>query len=39
MRRRLPHGPHFVEHGGESGFGDLPGGFGARQSSADDVNG
>ena len=32
------HGAHFVEHGGEAGFGDLPGGFGAGESAADDVD-
>ena len=37
--RRGPHRTHFVQHDRESGFGNLPGGFGARESSADDVYG
>ena len=32
-------GPHFMEHDGNSGLGDLPRGFGSGQSTADDVNG
>jgi len=32
-------GAHFIEHGGVAGFGDLPGGFGAGESAAEDVDG
>ena len=33
------HGPHFVKDARHSAAGDLPGGFGAGQAAADDVDG
>jgi hypothetical protein len=33
------HRAHLVEHHGHTGLRDLPGGFGAREPAADDVNG
>ena len=38
MGRCGRRGAHFVEDDGESGAGDLPGGFGAGESCADDVD-
>ncbi len=35
---RRTRGTHFMQDGGEAAAGDLPGGFGARKSAADDVN-
>ena len=39
VRIGLRHRPHFVEHDGGAGFGRLPGGFGAGEAAADDVDG
>jgi hypothetical protein len=32
-------GPHFVQHDGNAGLRDLPGGFGTGEAAADDVMG
>ena len=32
-------GPHLVKHDGHAGLGDLPCGFGAGESAADDMDG
>ena len=39
VRRRGAHGAHFVEDARNTAAGDLPGGFGARQAAAGDVDG
>ena len=33
------HGPHLVQHDGDAGLRDLPGGLRAREAAADDVDG
>ena len=39
VRRGGAHGTHFVEDARNAAAGDLPGGFGAGESAADDVDG
>ena len=39
VRRSGAHGAHLVEHARHSAAGDLPGGFRAGESAADDVDG
>ena len=39
MRRRAARGTHLMKHRAQTAPGDLPCRLGARQSSADDVNG
>ena len=39
VRRRAARGTHFVERDAQAAARDLPGGFRARQSAAEDVNG
>ena len=36
---RHPYGAHLVQHHGHAGAGDLPGGLGAGEAAADDVDG
>jgi hypothetical protein len=39
VRLGAAQGPHLVQHHGQAGLGDLPGGFRAGEAAADDVNG
>ena len=39
MRGGPPDRPHLVQDDAEAGAGDLPGGFGAGEAAADDVDG
>jgi hypothetical protein len=39
VRLRRAQGPHLVQHRRHAGLGDLPGGLGAGEATADDMNG